>query len=179
MIGAFETRESIFWQHQMALLLPLSFQSGVSTSSSSEEEDWLLTAGRDWTRSEKNCRRNLSQSDIYSWMFCIDGSRDVICLKASSQLFVERLKAPAMPMPQSQDGVHLKWISYRGKKKCSFNQCVSVCVCVCVCTVKEGTSQRDRFRQSYCILFALFRISQLYLTCFFFPFTDVNVPRPV
>lgn len=64
-----------------------------------------------------------------------------------------------------------------GQKKCSFNQCVSACVCVC--TVKEGTSQRDRFRQSYCILFALFRISQLYLTCFFFPFTDVNVPRPV
>lgn len=55
-----------------------------------------------------------------------------------------------------------------GQKKCSFNQCVSACVCVC--TVKEGTSQRDRFRQSYCILFALFRISQLYLTCFFFSF---------
>lgn len=126
-----KTRESIFWQHQMALLLPLSFQSGVSTSSSSEEEDWLLTAGRDWTRSEKNCRRNLSQSDIYSWMFCIDGSRDVICLKASSQLFVERLKAPAMSMPKSQDGVHLKWISYRGKKSAhSTSVCRPVCVCV-------------------------------------------------
>lgn len=53
------------------------------------------------------------------------------CLKASSQLFVERLKAPAMSMPKSQDGVHLKWISYRGKKSAhSTSVCRPVCVCV-------------------------------------------------
>lgn len=154
-----KTRESIFRQHQMALLLPLSFQSGVSTSSE-EEEDWLLTAGRDWTRSEKNCRRNLSQSDIYSWMFCIDGSRDVICLKASSQLFVERLKAPAMSMPKSQDGVHLKWISYRGKKSA---HSTSVCRPVCVCVLLRRAHHSEIDSDSHIAFYLLFSASRSYI----------------
>lgn len=170
-----KTRESIFWQHQMALLLPLSFQSGVSTSSE-EEEDWLLTAGRDWTRSEKT-----AEGTFRSLIFIRGCS---VYMEAVTSLF--KSFQPAFRWEtESSSNVYAqesRWGTFEmdfisGQKKCSFNQCVSACVCVC--TVKEGTSQRDRFRQSYCILFALFRISQLYLTCFFFPFTDVNVPRPV